>query len=52
MKQTKTICTVGLGYIGLPSVDVVHSTAEIINQGKIHIVELELDTFVGLVIKS
>jgi len=57
--KTKKICVIGLGYIGLPTaallanngykvhgVDVVKSTVETINQGKIHIVEPELDNFV------
>ncbi|MET4690761.1 UDP-N-acetyl-D-mannosamine dehydrogenase [Sinorhizobium fredii] len=55
----KTISIVGLGYIGLPSaaafaargvkvigVDVNQTTVDIINQGKIHIVEPELDMVV------
>jgi UDP-N-acetyl-D-mannosaminuronic acid dehydrogenase len=58
MNQNKKICVIGLGYIGLPTaallanrgysvhgVDVVESTVNIINEGKIHIVEPELDTF-------
>jgi UDP-N-acetyl-D-mannosaminuronate dehydrogenase len=49
--QSKTVCIMGLGYIGLPTaallanrkyhvygVDVVQSTVDIINQGKIHLV--------------
>ena len=57
--QSKTVCVMGLGYIGLPTaallanrkyqvhgVDVVQSTVDTINQGKIHIVEPELDVFV------
>ena len=56
---------IGLGYIGLPTaallanrgydvhgVDVVQSTVDIINQGKIHIVEPELDTFVHAAVNS
>jgi UDP-N-acetyl-D-mannosaminuronic acid dehydrogenase len=63
--QEKKICVVGLGYIGLPTaallanrgyqvhgVDVVQSTVDIINQGKIHIVEPELDTFVTSAVNS
>ncbi|QDF29520.1 UDP-N-acetyl-D-mannosamine dehydrogenase [Halarcobacter anaerophilus] len=59
------ICVVGLGYIGLPTaallanrgyevhgVDVVPSTVETINQGKIHIVEPALDTFVKSAVNS
>jgi UDP-N-acetyl-D-mannosaminuronic acid dehydrogenase len=63
--KKQTICVVGLGYIGLPTaallanrgydvhgVDVVQSTVDIINQGKIHIVEPELDTFVHAAVNS
>lgn len=65
MKQTKTICVMGLGYIGLPTaallanrgysvhgVDVVASTVDTINQGNIHIVEPELDIFVRSAVNS
>lgn len=65
MSQDKKICVVGLGYIGLPTaallanrgydvhgVDVVQSTVDTINQGKIHIVEPELDTFVRSAVNS
>jgi len=61
----KKICVIGLGYIGLPTsallanrgydvhgVDVVQSVVDIINQGKIHIVEPELDTFVKSAVNS
>ncbi len=61
----KKICVIGLGYIGLPTaallanrgyevhgVDVVQSTIDTINQGKIHIVEPELDTFVKSAVNS
>ena len=61
----KKICVIGLGYIGLPTasllanrgykvhgVDVVQSTVDIINQGKIHIVEPDLDTFVQSAVNS
>lgn len=57
--NTKTICVVGLGYIGLPTaallasngyqvvgVDLNTHAVEIINQGRIHIVEPDLDAFV------
>jgi len=57
--QNKTVCVVGLGYIGLPTaallansgyqvigVDVEPAVVEIINQGKIHIIEPDLDSFV------
>ncbi len=65
MIYSKKICVIGLGYIGLPTaallanqgydvhgVDVVQSTVEIINRGKIHIVEPELDTFVKAAVNS
>ncbi len=65
MNQNKKICVIGLGYIGLPTaallanrgysvhgVDVVQSTVDTINQGKIHIVEPELDTFVHSAVNS
>ncbi len=55
----------GLGYIGLPTasllanrgyqvhgVDVVQETVDTINQGKIHIVEPDLDTFVQSAVNS
>ena len=55
----KTVCVVGLGYIGLPTaallasngydvagVDLNHHAVETINKGKIHIVEPDLDAFV------
>lgn len=61
----KKICVIGLGYIGLPTsallanrgyevhgVDLVQSVVDIINQGKIHIVEPELDTFVKAAVNS
>jgi len=63
--QKKTVCIMGLGYIGLPTaallanrqyqvhgVDVVQSTVDTINQGKIHIVEPDLDTFVRSAVNS
>ncbi len=59
------ICVMGLGYIGLPTasllanrgyevhgVDIVQKTVDIINQGRIHIVEPGLDTFVQSAVKS
>lgn len=65
MNQNKKICVIGLGYIGLPTaallanrgysvhgVDVVQSTVDTINRGKIHIVEPELDTFVKAAVNS
>lgn len=55
----KTVCVVGLGYIGLPTaallasngynvvgVDLNEHAVETINQGRIHIVEPDLDAFV------
>jgi UDP-N-acetyl-D-mannosaminuronic acid dehydrogenase len=55
----KTVCVVGLGYIGLPTaallasngyrvvgVDLNTHAVEAINQGRIHIVEPDLDAFV------
>lgn len=61
----RKICVIGLGYIGLPTsallanrgydvhgVDVVQSVVDTINQGKIHIVEPELDTFVKAAVNS
>jgi len=63
--KAKKICVMGLGYIGLPTaallankgyqvhgVDVVQSTVDTINEGKIHIVEPELDTFVKSAVNS
>lgn len=63
--KNKTVCIIGLGYIGLPTaallanrhyqvhgVDVVQKTVDTINQGKIHIVEPELDTFVRSAVNS
>ena len=57
--KNKTICVVGLGYIGLPTaallasngyqvvgVDVSKHVVETINQGLIHIVEPDLDAYV------
>jgi UDP-N-acetyl-D-mannosaminuronic acid dehydrogenase len=55
----KTVCVIGLGYIGLPTaallasngysvvgVDLNRHAVETINQGEIHIVEPDLDAFV------
>ena len=63
--QIKSVCVIGLGYIGLPTaallanrnykvhgVDVVKSTIDTINQGDIHIVEPDLDTFVRSAVNS
>ena len=65
MKTNKTVCVMGLGYIGLPTaallanrgykvhgVDVNQHAIDTINQGKIHIVEPELDTFVQSAVGS
>ncbi|AKO52990.1 UDP-N-acetyl-D-mannosaminuronic acid dehydrogenase [Marinobacter psychrophilus] len=59
------ICVLGLGYIGLPSaallanrgyqvqgVDVAPEVVETINQGNIHIVEPDLDSFVHSAVNS
>ena len=63
--QPKTVCVIGLGYIGLPTaallagkgyqvigVDVNPKTVETINQGQIHIVEPDLDAFVRSAVSS
>ena len=63
--KIKSICVIGLGYIGLPTaallanrnyevhgVDIVKSTIDTINQGNIHIVEPDLDTFVRSAVNS
>ncbi|MGM0608807.1 MAG: UDP-N-acetyl-D-mannosamine dehydrogenase [Candidatus Muiribacteriota bacterium] len=63
--MSKKICVAGLGYIGLPTsallanrgykvhgVDVVQDVVDTINEGKIHIVEPELDTFVRAAVRS
>nr|WP_276146400.1 MULTISPECIES: UDP-N-acetyl-D-mannosamine dehydrogenase [Campylobacter] len=59
------VCVIGLGYIGLPTaaifasrkvkvlgVDINQQAVDIINQGKIHIVEPELDILVHTVVKD
>ena len=59
------VVTIGLGYIGLPTsaliashgtnvlgVDINQSVVEIINKGKIHIVEPELDSIVSKAVSS
>lgn len=61
----KNVCVIGLGYIGLPTaallankgyavhgVDISQEVVGIINQGKIHIVEPELDVFVQSAVSS
>ena len=65
MQQDKKVCVIGLGYIGLPTaallakegysvhgVDTNQQVVDTINQGKIHIVEPELDTFVDSAVDS
>lgn len=64
-RHREKICVVGLGYIGLPTaallanrgydihgVDINQHAVDTINQGKIHIVEPELDTFVHAAVAS
>lgn len=64
-KPIRKVCVIGLGYIGLPTaallasrgydvqgVDVVPEVVETINQGKIHIVEPDLDEFVRGAVSS
>ncbi|ELK4665997.1 UDP-N-acetyl-D-mannosamine dehydrogenase [Campylobacter coli] len=59
------VCVIGLGYIGLPTaaifasrkvkvlgVDINQQAVDIVNQGKIHIVEPELDVLVHTVVKD
>ena len=61
----KKMCIMGMGYIGLPTaallanrgyfvhgVDVNQHVIDVINRGKIHIVEPELDTFVHAAVNS
>ncbi|HED7347495.1 TPA: UDP-N-acetyl-D-mannosamine dehydrogenase [Campylobacter coli] len=65
MKNFNKICVIGLGYIGLPTaavfasrkvkvlgVDINQQAVDTINQGKIHIVESELDILVHAVVKD
>ena len=67
MKSNKsvTVSVLGLGYIGLPTsallasngykvngIDINKSTVKVINQGKVHIVEPDLDDFVSLAVSS
>lgn len=62
-QQLKHICVIGLGYIGLPTaatfaahgikvtgVDVNQHAVDMINQGKVHIVEPDLDALVKVVV--
>ena len=59
--KKKTVCVIGLGYIGLPTaallaskgfsvfgVDINEEIVSTVNKGKIHIVEADLSTFVKL----
>lgn len=63
--KNKTICVVGLGYIGLPTaallasngyqvigVDLSNHAVETINRGSIHIVEPDLDAYVRSAVTS
>jgi UDP-N-acetyl-D-mannosaminuronic acid dehydrogenase len=65
MLKKKTVCVVGLGYIGLPTaallasnnhdvvgVDLNAEAVQTINQGRIHIVEPDLDAFVRSAVAS
>lgn len=65
MLKKKTICVIGLGYIGLPTaallasnnydvvgVDLNENAVHTINQGRIHIVEPDLDAFVRSAVAS
>lgn len=65
MLKKKTVCVVGLGYIGLPTaallasnnhdvvgVDLNSEVVQTINQGRIHIVEPDLDAFVRSAVAS
>lgn len=63
--KKKKVCVIGLGYIGLPTaallanngymvhgVDVNQHAVDTINQGKVHIVEPDLDAFVQSAVAS
>ena len=65
MPAFNKICVIGLGYIGLPTaavfarsgikvlgVDVNQNTVDIINTGKAHIVEADLDELLHNVVKN
>jgi len=65
MGRWNKVCVVGLGYIGLPTasilatkgyqvlgVDIAERTVEMINKGKIHIVEPDLDILVKSAVNS
>ncbi|MBT7485423.1 MAG: UDP-N-acetyl-D-mannosamine dehydrogenase, partial [Rhodospirillales bacterium] len=64
-RKFKDICVIGLGYVGLPTaavmasrgfnvtgVDVNPDTVSLINQGKIHIFEPNLETMVHDVVEA
>lgn len=64
-KLEKKVCVVGLGYIGLPTaavlasrgydvhgVEVNHDAAQVINSGRAHIVEPELDILVRAAVET
>jgi len=63
--KKKTVCVIGLGYIGLPTaallanngfsvsgIDINEEVVSNINQGKINFIENNLNTFIKLAIKS
>jgi len=63
--KKKSVCVIGLGYIGLPTaallasrgyrvhgVDISQKVVDTINRGEIHIVEPDLDTFVRAAVDS
>lgn len=65
MRIDKKVCVLGLGYIGLPTaallanrgcnvigVDIDSRSIDLINQGKVHIVEPDLETFVQSAVSS
>lgn len=65
MNQFNKVCVIGLGYIGLPTaaifasrkikvigVDINQNIVDIINKGKIHIVEPGLDILVHMVVND
>lgn len=65
VKEFKTVAMVGLGYIGLPTaaiiasrglqvigIDINQKSVDIINQGKVHIVEPDLDIVVRSVVTT
>ena len=65
MPDRPSVCVVGLGYIGLPTaamlastghnvtgVDINADVVEVINQGRVHIVEPDLEELVREVVAS